>query len=201
MTATPESPPAEAPPGDDASLIERSLADPEAFADLYDRHAPLIHRYAARRLGAEAADDVVAETFLAAFRRRARYDLARPDARPWLYGIAANLIGKHRRSETRMLRAYARTGTDPLDDDADRVDARVSASACARPLAGALAALPARDRDVLLLVAWADLTYEQVAEALSIPVGTVRSRLNRARRKVREALGGTDPTLVQEDTE
>lgn len=189
-----------APPGDDASLIERSRDEPEVFADLYDRHAPSIHRYAGRRLGDQAADDVVAETFLAAFRRRGRYDLARADARPWLYGIAANLIGKQRRSEVRMLRALARTGVDPVVDSMDGVDARVSAAALSRELAGALAGLPAGDRDVLLLVAWADLSYQQVAEALSIPVGTVRSRLNRARRKVREALGGIDPTLVQEET-
>lgn len=187
--------------GDDASLIERSRDEPEAFAELYDRHAPSIHRYVRRRLGDQAADDVVAETFLAAFRRRERYDLARPDALPWLYGIAANLVGKHRRSEVRMLRALARTGTDPVTDSIEGVDARVSAAACSRELAGALAGLPAGDRDVLLLVAWADLSYQQVAEALSIPLGTVRSRLNRARRKVREALGGSDPTDVQEETE
>ncbi|MDL4817640.1 RNA polymerase sigma factor [Actinomadura opuntiae] len=202
MTVSPRAP---APPGatteppeDDARLIERSRHRPEDFAALYDRHAPSIHRYVARRLGEQAADDVVAETFLAAFRQRDRYDLARRDARPWLYGIAANLVGKHRRSETRMLRALARTGADPVTDAMDRVDARVSAAAASRPLAGALAGLSRGDRDVLLLVAWADLSYEQVAEALSIPVGTVRSRLHRARRKVREALGGTDPTDVQE---
>jgi RNA polymerase sigma factor (sigma-70 family) len=202
MTVSPRAP---APPDrttespeDDARLIERSERHPEAFAGLYDRHAPSIHRYVARRLGDQAADDVVAETFLAAFRRRDRYDPARPDARPWLYGIAANLIGKHRRAETRMLRALARTGTDPVTDAMDRVDARVSAAAASRPLAGALADLAPGDRDVLLLVAWADLSYEQVAEALTIPVGTVRSRLHRARRKVREALGGADPTGVQD---
>ncbi|QKW34234.1 sigma-70 family RNA polymerase sigma factor [Actinomadura sp. NAK00032] len=190
-----------APALDDAGLIERSLREPEVFATLYDRHAPAVHRYVRRRLGDQAADDVVAETFLAAFRRRARYDPARPDALPWLYGIAANLVGKHRRSETRMLRALARTGTDPVTDPMEGADARVSASASSRELAGALAGLSARDRDVLLLVAWADLSYQQVAEALSIPLGTVRSRLNRARRKVREALGGADPTLVQEEDE
>ncbi|MFG1851136.1 RNA polymerase sigma factor [Actinomadura geliboluensis] len=190
-----------APPGDDAALIERSLREPEVFAALYDRHAPAVHRYVRRRLGDQAADDVVAETFLAAFRRRGRYDPDRPDALPWLYGIAANLIGKHRRSETRMLRALARTGADPVTDPMEGADARVSASASSRALAGALAGLSARDRDVLLLVAWADLSYQQVAEALSIPLGTVRSRLNRARRKVREALGGSDPTLVHEEAQ
>ncbi|GAB3669430.1 RNA polymerase sigma factor [Actinocorallia lasiicapitis] len=192
MTASPGS--------DDASLIEQSRHEPEAFAGLYDRHSALIHRYVARRLGDQAADDVVAETFLAAFRQRSRYDLTRPDARPWLYGIAANLIGKHRRSEVRMLRALARTGADPvLDSHADRSDAKVSAAAASRPLAAALAGLTAGERDVLLLVAWADLTYEQVAEALGVPVGTVRSRLSRARKKVREALGGIDPTVFHEE--
>ena len=181
---------------DDAALIEQSWHEPEAFAGLYDRHASHIHRYVTRRLGNSAADDVVGETFLAAFQRRRRYDLGRPDARPWLYGIAANVIGKHRRAELRMLRAFARTGADPVAESyADRADARVSAAGVQRHLAAA----PAGDRDVLLLIAWADLSYEEVAVALDIPAGTVRSRLHRARRKVREALGGQDPTMISEE--
>jgi RNA polymerase sigma-70 factor, ECF subfamily len=185
---------------DDAALIERSWWEPEAFAHLYDRHAVLIHRYAGRRLGDQMADDVVAETFLAAFRRRKRYDLRRRDARPWLYGIAANVIGKYRRAEVRMLRAFARTGADPVTHGhSDRIDSRVSAAAVQRDLAAALAGLPAGDRDVLLLIAWADLSYEETAAALRIPVGTVRSRMNRARRKVREALGGQDPTSSNQE--
>src|ERR1700758_5510152 len=128
---------------DDAVLIERSWHEPEAFAALYDRHAAMLYRFAGRRLGDQLADDVVAETFLAAFRRRQRYDLGRADARPWLYGIAANVIGKHRRAEVRMLRAFARTGTDPVaEGHADRVDSRVCAAAVQRDLAAALAGLP-----------------------------------------------------------
>ena len=185
---------------DDAALIERSWHEPEAFAALYDRHAAPIHRFAGRRLGDQLADDVVGETFLAAFRRRKRYDLGRADARPWLYGIAANVIGKHRRAEVRMLRAFARTGADPVAaGHADLVDSRVCAAAVQRDLAAALAALTTGDRDVLLLVAWADLSYEETAAALGIPVGTVRSRLHRARRKVREALGGQDPTSSNQE--
>jgi RNA polymerase sigma factor (sigma-70 family) len=185
---------------DDAALIERSWHEPEAFAALYDRHAAPIHRFAGRRLGDQLADDVVAETFLAAFRQRKRYDLRRKDARPWLYGIAANVIGKHRRAEIRMLRAFARTGTDPVaEGHADRIDSQVCAAAVQRDLAAALAGLAAGDRDVLLLIAWADLSYEETAAALCIPVGTVRSRLNRARRKVREALGGQDPTSSNQE--
>ncbi|WBB64716.1 sigma-70 family RNA polymerase sigma factor [Streptomyces sp. WMMC500] len=174
----------------DAAVIEESLDRPEAFAELYDRHAPAIHRYAARRLGSGAADDITSDTFLAAFRARARFDPARTSARPWLYGIAANLIGRHRRSEVRGLRALARTGVDPVAHSwVDEADDRLAAQAAHAPLAGALAALPAGDRHVLLLVAWADLSYAEVAEALDIPIGTVRSRLSRARRKVRAAVG------------
>ncbi|MEU6424823.1 RNA polymerase sigma factor [Microbispora sp. NPDC046973] len=192
----------EAPPDrvDDAELIRRSRRDPEAFADLFDRHASALHRYVARRLGASLADDVVSDTFLTAFRKRERYDLTQPDARPWLYGIAANLIGRHRRTEIRFYRALARTGVDEVAEPyADRVDQRVSAQGTQRGLAEALAGLSAGDRDVLLLVAWADLTYEEISRALDIPVGTVRSRLHRARAKTRAALGGDDPTATSEE--
>lgn len=182
---------------DDAELIRRSCREPEIFAGLFDRHAPAIHRYVARRLGDSLADDVVAETFLAAFRRRGRYDDGRVDARPWLFGIAANVIGRHRRAEIRLYRALARTGVDRVaESHTERVDARVAAASLNKEIAVALAALSAGDRDVLLLIAWADLSYEEVAEALGIPIGTVRSRLHRARRKVREALGGVDPTAA-----
>jgi RNA polymerase sigma factor (sigma-70 family) len=198
--------PAPPPPGpslgslDDAAIMERSAHDPETFAILYDRHAAALHRYVARRLGDGAADDLVAETFLAAFRKRSRFDPATRDARPWLYGIASNLIGKHTRSEVRMLRAYARTGTDPVLTPSavtldDGVVARVDSSAAARELARALATLSAGDREVLLLIAWADLSYAEAATALAIPVGTVRSRLNRARGKLRAALGGNHQLL------
>ncbi|MFI9582640.1 RNA polymerase sigma factor [Streptomyces sp. NPDC052236] len=184
-------------PDEDASIIADSLEQPELFGELYHRHAACIHRYAARRLGEGLAEDITAETFLTAFRTRTRYDLTRAHALPWLYGIAANLIGKQRRAEVRALRAMTRSGHDPVADSwTDRCDSRMTAQAVQRPLAGALAGLSAGDRHVLLLVAWADLGYQEVAEALSIPVGTVRSRLNRARKKVRFALGGADPTLV-----
>ncbi|XVQ08708.1 RNA polymerase sigma factor [Spirillospora sp. CA-255316] len=147
----------------------------------------------ARRLGDEHADDIVSETFLIAFRRRHRYDTARADALPWLYGIAANLIARHRRAEVRALRAWARSGPDPATPShADEVEAQVTAAV-------AMAGLAAKDREVLLLVAWADLTYDQVAEALSIPLGTVRSRLYRARRTVRHALADINPVTTTDE--
>lgn len=187
---------------DDAAVVRQSLERPEVFALLYDRHAADIHRYAARRLGDGAADDITADTFLTAFRIRARFDTTRHSARPWLYGIAANLIGKQRRKEVRGLRALARTGRDPVAESwVERADSRVTAEAAQAALAGAVAGLSGGDRHVLLLVAWADFSYQEVADALSIPIGTVRSRLNRARRKVRTALGDHDPTRVTDVAE
>jgi RNA polymerase sigma-70 factor (ECF subfamily) len=176
--------------GDDADVITASLERPERFAVVFDRHAPQIHRYLARRLGGQVADDLMGETFLIAFGGRARYDPAFPSARPWLYGIATNLVGQRRREEAREYRLRAALGP-PADQDchADRVAERVAAQAMTGRLAGALAVLARRDRDVLLLIAWEGLSYEEVAAALGIPPGTVRSRLNRARRKVRAELG------------
>ncbi|MFE3455032.1 RNA polymerase sigma factor [Nonomuraea sp. NPDC059194] len=187
--------PAEMVEADDAELIRRSHDDPEQFAVLFDRYIKQIHRYVARRLGAQAADDIAAETFLTAFRRRASYDITQPLARPWLYGIATTLMARHRRDEERYLRALSRTGVDPLPEPmADTVVGRVAAQVEDRRLAGALASLSQGDRDVLLLVAWEDLAYEEVSQALGVPIGTVRSRLHRARKKTRVALGGDDPT-------
>jgi RNA polymerase sigma factor (sigma-70 family) len=178
----------------DAELIRRSWTDPERFAALFDRHHRPIHRYVARRLGTQVADDLVGETFLIAFQRRGTYDLSYSHALPWLYSIATSLVARHRRDEERYLRALRRTGADPLPEPiADQVTGRVVAQEQERRLAGALAGLSQGDRDVLLLVAWGDLSYEETAQALSVPVGTVRSRLHGARRKVRKALGGNHP--------
>jgi RNA polymerase sigma factor (sigma-70 family) len=174
---------------DDATVIQLSRHEPDQFSVLFRRHAPHIQRYVIRRLGPDAADDIVAETFLLAFGQRNRYDPARADARPWLYGIATNLIGRHRRAEVRLYRALARTGADPVTESfTDRVDERVSAGHAGRQLATALARLSAELRDTLLLAAWSDLSYEEIAAALDVPVGTVRSRLSRARSKLRKIL-------------
>jgi RNA polymerase sigma-70 factor (ECF subfamily) len=187
---------------DDGEAIARSVDDPAEFGVVYDRYADDVHRFVLRRLGADLADDVTAETFATALRHRARYDAGRPNARPWLFGIAANLAGKHRRAEVRGLRAVARLGADPIARAwaPDGVEERVVASSAGPALATALAKLAPGDRHVLLLVAWADLTYVEVAEALDLPVGTVRSRLHRARQAVRRSLTH-DPTtspLLQE---
>lgn len=175
----------------DSDVIRSSLTEPDAFVTLFERHFDSILGYLARRADSDVGSELASEVFVTAFARRSRYDLARSDATPWLYGIAANLLHRRRRSEARQLRAYARTGVDPawVADPADRPDPA---------LAAALGALKPADRETLLLLAWADLDYEQIAEALAIPVGTVRSRLNRARRQLREALAD-DPILRPEE--
>ncbi|MGW0655544.1 RNA polymerase sigma factor [Streptomyces sp. 2-1] len=184
----------------DARVIERSRDEPELFAVLFDRHADAVHRYAARRLGPEAAEDLMAETFTTAFQRRHTYDLERADARPWLFGIATNLVSRHRRAEARRFKALSRLplAVEHEEPVADRAVARAGATGVRRELAAALSGLSARHRDVVLLVAWAGLDYEEVAQALGVPVGTVRSRLHRARGRLREALGGSDPTAFRE---
>lgn len=183
----------QAPP-DDARLVALSLHQPELFGDLYDRYFAEIYRYAAARLGPDAADDLAAETFLAAFRSRRRFDAAQGSARSWLYGIATNMIGRHRRAEARRYRALARTPRGgPEYGEEDRIAEQVSARQLRPALMQALAGLPAGDRDVLLLISVGGLSYDEVATALAIAPGTVGSRLNRARRKVRAALAISDP--------
>jgi RNA polymerase sigma factor (sigma-70 family) len=185
---------------DDAAIIGESLRDPERFAVIFDRHAPHIQRYLARRLGREIADDLVGETFLIAFGKRERYERKVPDARPWLYGIATNLVGQRRREEVREYRLrHLKLAPPPAEScHADRVAAQVTAQAMSELLAVALAGLSEGDRDVLLLIAWEGLSYDEVSVALAIPIGTVRSRLNRARKKVRDVLARPERVLSEE---
>jgi RNA polymerase sigma factor (sigma-70 family) len=166
-------------PRTDAEAIAASLSDPRAFVDVFDRHFDAIHRYLCRRVWSHIADELASETFTQAFEHRGRFDRDRPDARPWLYGIAHNLLRHHYRSEERALRAYARSA---------EVDGTAPPDTPGADVAELLAELSPGERDVLLLVAWAELEYADVAEALGIPVGTVRSRLNRARGRIHELL-------------
>jgi RNA polymerase sigma factor (sigma-70 family) len=184
----------------DSELIMRSRTEPEAFADLFDRHWTILFNYVVARLGPDAAEDLTGEAFLIAFEQRHTFDPVYESARPWLFGIVTKLIFRHRRAEGARYRAIRRSPRDTVTDGpADRVAAIVSATAARPLLAGALAKLATGERDVLLLIAWADLSYEETATALGIPTGTVRSRLNRARRKVRAALGQTNPLHDEEE--
>ncbi len=171
----------------DAVVIARSLKTPEAFGEVFDRHWGAVYRYCRSRAGAEG-EDLAAETFRLAFDRRSAYDLERPDARPWLFGLATNLVRNHVRNCDRGQRAVARLQIGDCEDLADAAIGRAEAALLGPMLARALDGIPARDRDALLLVAWSDLSYEEVAEALGIPVGTVRSRISRARLRLRARL-------------
>jgi RNA polymerase sigma factor (sigma-70 family) len=168
---------------------------PEEFGLLFERYSRVLYGYCARRVGPDLAEDVVAQTLLTAFEQRRRFDQSAETARPWLFGIATNLLRNHRRAEVRGWRAFARTGADPLDGArrvtdgiADRADERIDAAQEIRAIAGALAAMPRGHREVLLMYAWSGLDYAELAAALELPIGTVRSRLHRARARLREAL-------------
>lgn len=173
----------------DAQAIDVSLTEPEAFTMLFDRHFDAVHAYAQRRVGPDLADEVAAETFTRAFDQRRRYDTSRADAKPWLLGIAANLLRRHWRSERRRLDAYVRS--------VGAAERGELSTPLAAELVIALKALPRREREPLLLLAWADLTYEEIGVALGVPVGTVRSRISRARARLRGPnLDGHSPQEV-----
>ena len=157
--------------------------DDTTVGEMFDRYARDLLRYATQRVGEQIAEDIVAQTFLTAYEQRDRYDPGRGGMLPWLYGICTNLLRRHRRDEIRALKAVAALRPSNVDGPtADRVDAQ-------RLAARALATLPRRQRDVLLLYAVAQLEYAEIAAALGIPLGSVQSALHRARAKVRAALG------------
>jgi RNA polymerase sigma factor (sigma-70 family) len=176
----------------DGVLIERSAhGRPDAFVEVVRRHEVAVHAYLARRAGRQAADDLLGEVWVRAFGGRAGFDPAHSDARPWLYGIARNVVRAHWRgagSGRPADRAGVAEAVDPWDDVIDRLDS--AAAARTREMVGAVRALPPEEREVLLLVAWEQLTPAQAAVVLGIPPGTARSRLHRARAALRPVLAG-----------
>ena len=170
----------------DTECVARSLVDPKAFEPIFDRHFAAVHRYLHRRAGHDLADELAAETFAVAFERRAT--CRGESALPWLYGIATNLLRHRWRAERRQLRAYARSGVDRWAAYEDAAAGRVDGSRDDGRLAHALAAMRPRERDALLLYALADLSYVEIACALDVPVGTVRTWLHRARRTAQREL-------------
>lgn len=171
----------------DGALIEQSVRGrADAFVDVVQRHEVAVHGFLARRAGQQAADDLLGEVWVRAFAARGGYDPGHADARPWLYGIARNVLRAHWRAG-QDTRAAAEEAVDPWDDVVDRLDS----AAQARVLISALRALPAPERDVLLLVAWEQLTPAEAAAVLGIPPGTVRSRLHRARAALRPVLASS----------
>jgi RNA polymerase sigma-70 factor, ECF subfamily len=172
--------------GEDAAVIRASLDDPARFEVIFDRHYERIRRYAQRRLGRDAGEDVAAQTFVIAFSSRARFDPSYGSAGPWLIGIAANLARRHARSERIRWRALRRT---PLEVPAGEVDPTTLDAQRARgAIVQALQILSEADRETFLLHVLGELTYQEVAIVLGVPLGTVRSRIHRARRHLREQM-------------
>jgi RNA polymerase sigma-70 factor (ECF subfamily) len=174
----------------DAEIIEASLERPELFAVIFDRHSRYIHRFLTAAVGFSDGADLAGEVFLRAFATRHRYRPSYPSARPWLWGIAANLIRDHFRSRARRDRAYRKvpplpdSEADPSEDATNRLTAEEE-----RPkLVAAMKQLRREDTEVLLLFAVADLSYAEIAEVLDIAEGTVRSRLSRIRSKLRNLI-------------
>lgn len=173
--------------GDEAGLVAGlHRDDPDALAELFDRHADRVYNHCFRATGDWAeAEDAVSAVFLEVWRHRHRVRLHDGSAAPWLYGVATNVcrnLTRSRRRRTRALAALPPPVTEP--DLAEQVTDRLGSTARMREVLTAIQALPEREREVLALVAWAGLTYEQAAAALDIPVGTVRSRLSRARARL-----------------
>ena len=173
--------------GDEAGLVAGlHLDDPDALAELFDRHADRIYNHCFRATGDWAeAEDAVSAVFLEVWRHRHGVQLHDGSALPWLYGVATNVcrnLTRSRRRRTRALAALPPPAFEP--DHAERVTDRLGSTALMREVLTAIQSLPERDREVLALVAWAGLTYEQAAAALDVPVGTVRSRLSRARARL-----------------
>jgi RNA polymerase sigma factor (sigma-70 family) len=175
----------------DGEAIAASLSEPRAFGVIFERHFPAIHRYLRRRLDDQRADEATAQTFFIAFDERARFDREQRSARPWLFGIATNVAHRHRRHEVRELRAITALGAE-VSTSNDGSEARLDAERMRVPLAHCLAELPAEESDVLYLLVWAELDQPEIAVALGIPIGTVKSRLSRARGRARKALGLPD---------
>jgi len=152
---------------------------------LYERTHGAIFRYGSRRVGVDLAEELTASAFAEAWAARGRYDATLATPATWVWSIATKLVSKHLRSEARRMRAMARFDYEPFaresTEDSDR---RLDAEKQWSEVALKIAALEERDRDILFLFAWSDLSYEEISEVLGIPIGTVKSRLSRARARI-----------------
>ncbi|HEX2088812.1 MAG TPA: RNA polymerase sigma factor [Actinomycetota bacterium] len=177
----------------DRKLWEQTARSDAAFAELFERHAKAVYNYCFRRVGKwDLAEDLMAATFLEAWRRRDEIQLSGESLRPWLLGTATNLMRNQRRSARRRDAALQRVQAEmprllPEDDAADRLDDERRM----HNLLNMVADLPEQEQEALALVVWSDLSYEEAGLALGIPVGTVKSRVARARRRLRELSLGT----------
>ena len=185
------------PPPTDRELWERARAgEAAAFGVLFERHARAVYNYCFRRTADwAAAEDLTSVVFLDAWRKRDAVRLEGENARPWLLGVATNVLRNRWRSERRYRAALTRLPLERGTGFADDADARVDDERRMRASLRSLARLRRDERDVFTLCAWEGLSYDEAATALGIPSGTVRSRLSRARARLREleAADGHEP--------
>ena len=190
----------------DAALWQRAAAgEADAFGTIFERHSTAVYNYCFRRTGDWAqAEELTAIVFLEAWRRRTKVELERDEALPWLLGVATNVIRNLRRSQRRHRAALERLPRERVADFAPDADERLDDERQMRAALRALRKLPRADQDVLALCVWEELTYEQAAAALGVPLGTVRSRLSRARARLRELTAGAgherDERFATEET-
>lgn len=188
------------PPESDAEIIEGSFKDPEQFSVIFDRHYGDIHRFVVAAVGPTDGPDLAAEVFARAFEKRRGYRVSYPSARPWLWGIASNLIGDYYRGRARQERAYRRVPPvtperDPSDDTVNRIVAETE-----RPhLAAAMEQLRSEDAKVLLLFVVRQHSYSEIASILGVAEGTVRSRLNRTRTKLRNLMAANGEIINDDE--
>jgi RNA polymerase sigma factor (sigma-70 family) len=172
----------------DGELWRRAVAgEAEAFGVLFERHARGVYNYLFRRTADWAlAEDLTSIVFLEAWRRRGEVQLQRDSALPWLLGVATNVLRNRRRSQWRFRAALERLPREHVHDFSEEADARLDDERRMRSALRSVRKLPKHERDVIALCAWAGLSYEEAALALGVPIGTVRSRLSRARARLRE---------------
>ncbi|MHB9856065.1 RNA polymerase sigma factor [Streptomyces krungchingensis] len=182
----------------DEDLLVRAVREPAAFEPLVDRHSAALHGYLVRR-APTAADDLLSEVWLQAYATRHTYDIARGPARGWLFGVARNVLARHWQAVSRAAGGPLPPYETSVGDPWQAVDQRLDAAAVGTELRGALAGLPDQERELLLLVAWEQLTPTEAAAVVGIPAGTARSRLHRARARLRDGLSDTTLTNLTGD--
>lgn len=169
-------------------MMTGAVSDPTQFGEIFDRYYATIHAYLTRRLGRSSADDLTGEVFRVALDAVARYDPTRSGVRPWLYGIANNVLRRHLRDGERAERAWARLPTPVFIDAAEQLEDDLDARLRTAVLQQALDRLLPADREALILFAVEQLSYSEIAAVMDTPIGTVRSRISRARSQVRDHL-------------
>jgi RNA polymerase sigma factor (sigma-70 family) len=187
----------------DESLLQASAnGDQRAFSELYERHARTIYNYLFRRLADwSEAEDLTAVVFLEAFRRRSEVVVVEGKLLPWLYGIATNVLRNRRRALWRHRRLLAQLASEPAEAVTPDVATRAEASGQMRSVLQRIAGLPHQQQDVVALCVWSGLSYQETAVALGVPIGTVRSRLARARAALAELDGDQRHKQVEMELE